>query len=123
MAQLFIPIKIISESNNRDHWTKKRKRAKTIEMAIRSLYNTSEIRNIKPPVAITLVRVSSRSLDYDNLVTAFKSVRDVIADILIPGLARGQADKDESLIRFDYRQEKSKEKKFGFKIEAKELNK
>ncbi len=41
---------------------------------------------------ILLVRCSRRALDSDNLVSAFKTLRDAIAADLAPGLAAGRAD-------------------------------
>jgi hypothetical protein len=41
--------------------------------------------------------VGSRYLDDDNLISAFKTVRDTIADWLTPGLAPGQADNNKGL--------------------------
>jgi hypothetical protein len=41
---------------------------------------------------ILLVRCSRRALDTDNLVAAYKSLRDAIAADLAPGLPPGRAD-------------------------------
>lgn len=54
------------------------------------------------PVIVTLTRVAPRSLDSDNLQSAFKSFRDGIAD------AHGVNDKDEKVIKFEYAQRKGK---------------
>lgn len=62
---------------------------------------------IELPCEITMIRYGPRLLDSDNLQTAFKSIRDKIADLLIPGLAKGQADGDPRLI-WRYDQQKSK---------------
>ena len=114
-----IPVRIRSEANIQEHWTKKYKRKKIIQQAIRYIWNSSSIRNVKLPVTITLIRLAPRTLDDDNLVAAFKSARDTVADLLIPGLAPGRAD-DNPKIKFEYKQMKSKE--YAFKIEAQELN-
>lgn len=113
-----IPVRLISEANNTDHWTKKNKRKKEIQRVIRQVWGIAPIRNTKLPVLITLTRLAPRTLDYDNLVAAFKWARDTIADILIPGLAPGRAD-DSDQIEFDYKQEKNPE--YGIKIDATEL--
>lgn len=68
---------------------------------------------ISPPVKITLTRQAPRSLDDDNLCSAFKWARDCIADLIVPGLAPGRADNTKGLT-FSYDQEKSKAN--GFKI-------
>ena len=70
--------------------------------------------SIPLPCHIKLTRLSSRSLDDDNLLFAFKSIRDYIADKLIPGLQIGRADGDKR-ITWEYAQET--EKKQAVKIE------
>lgn len=85
-----VPIKIISEGNNADHWRKKNKRKKEIQRAI---YFIAKGTKIKPPCIVTLTRIAPRKLDSeDNLRTALKSAKDAVADILHPGLAPGRAD-------------------------------
>lgn len=111
-SQTTIPIRLLSEGNNNDHWTKKHKRRK-MQQQWTSVFWRRDIGNIKPPVAITLVRQAPRTLDGDNLQTAFKWIRDAIADLIIPGLKPGRADNLEGLT-FHYDQEKSKE--YGVKV-------
>ncbi len=113
-----VPVRLLSEANNTDHWTKKHKRRKNIKFNITSVWNMGLIRNVKLPVLITLTRLAPLTLDDDNLVAAFKGARDVVADLLKPGLAPGRAD-GTSEIAFEYRQQKSKE--YGIRIDAKEL--
>ena len=78
-----------------------------------------DIRNIRLPAVITLVRVAPRTLDDDNLVTAFKWIRDKVADLITPGMAPGRADNIKGL-SFAYRQEKAP--RDGFKIIADEID-
>lgn len=112
-----IPVRIYSEANIQQHWAIKHRRKKIIQKAIRYIWNSCSIRNVKLPVTITLTRLAPRTLDDDNLVASFKSARDVVADLLIPGLAPGRAD-DNPKIKFLYDQMKSKE--YSFKIQAQE---
>lgn len=114
-----IPIRLYSEANRHDHWTKKLKRKKIQQMLIKFNWKKVDKRHIKLPVAIKLIRQGPRKLDDDNLVTAFKWIRDTIADLLIPGLAYGRAD-DSDQISFSYGQEKSK--KYGIAIEIVDKN-
>ena len=58
---------------------------------------------------ITLIRCSPRQLDYDNLVYAFKHTRDVVADLITPGLKPGHADANKKM-NFIYEQKKTKKK-------------
>jgi hypothetical protein len=85
-----VPVKIISEGNNQEHWTKKHKRKKKIQTAI---YYFARRTRVKPPCTVTLTRIAPRKLDdEDNLRTALKSAKDAVADILHPGMAPGRAD-------------------------------
>ena len=72
-----IPIATVSESNRRDHWQVKRKRAK----AQRSMAATL-VPRFGLPCVVTLTRISPRELDDDNLRGALKAVRDGVADRL-----------------------------------------
>lgn len=106
---IFIPGLItVSEANSREHWRKAHARRKNQKhMLVISLFVSQVPRDL--PVTITLIRVSSRFLDDDNLQSAFKYIRDAIADYFIPGLLPGRADSDPR-INWKYSQEKSKEK-------------
>lgn len=115
-----IPLRIPSESNIREHWTKRHKRHKEQERAIR-LFLQPKAHLFPLPVCIVLIRISPRKLDDDNLVGALKHVRDTIADILIPGLAKGRADGDKRL-KFSYSQERGKTGQYFLKIEIQEGN-
>jgi len=109
-----IPVHLISEANNSEHWRVKHKRKKRLQALVGIYWKASEFRNVKPPVTITLIRLSPRTCDYDNLVYAFKGVRDFLADKIVPGLAPGRAD-DTKGLEFKYAQEKSKT--YGIRIE------
>jgi hypothetical protein len=56
-------------------------------------------------------------MDFDNLVGSFKWIRDTLAEILVPNLAKGRAD-DDPRITWVYLQEKSKSIGVRIKIEA-----
>src|SRR5271168_12674 len=60
------------------------------------------------PCRITLKRCGKRKMDSDNVVTAFKHIRDEVADYLIPNLRPGQADGDPR-IEWVYSQEISRD--------------
>lgn len=101
MIEITLPLKLVSEANNRDHWRTKNARKQKI-LAMLNTYWTSDA--IELPCEITLTRVSPRRLDWDNNVCAFKGIRDMVADKLIPGLRPGRADDDDRLT-WIYRQE------------------
>lgn len=118
---LEIPVYLRSEANNTDHWAKKHARKRVLKQLITVEWIAQGLhkRNIKPPVTITLVRQSPRSLDEDNLIGGcLKWVRDIVADMIIPGLAPGRADEQSLGLNFEYGQEKSKVCKLIIKIKC-----
>ncbi len=112
-----VPIEVISEANQSEHWTSGYKRHKKQKKLI--LYYCNQLslyRNI--PLTIKLIRISPRKLDSeDNLPMSFKWIKDAIADILIPGKAAGRAD-DSPLFKWEFDQEKGNvgEKKIRIEI-------
>lgn len=108
-----LKIYTVSELNVKEHWAAASKRHKWQHFLIRGWW-----REFKPeyqlPLSITLIRLSPRKLDYDNLVAAFKWVKDSIADQIFPGQAAGRAD-DSTEIEWQYGQETSKS--YGIRIE------
>lgn len=109
-----IPIKLVSEANLKEYWTKTHERHKMYKGYIDSAFIIKPIR-FKPPVTIEFVRVAPRQLDFDNLVYAFKFIRDTICAKLIPGLSPGRADSSK-LITCEYNQTKGKPNEHGIKI-------
>lgn len=98
------PICIVSP-NIQQHWTKQRKRNKTHQGFISAVFNSLQVsKRILMPCHILLIRKSSRKFDEDNLVAAFKWVKDAIANHFIPGLQPGRADGDKRLT-WEYAQE------------------
>lgn len=100
-------IHLLSEGNISDHWTKKRNRRLFQQNYIAQKWYTEGI-DLKPPVSVTLTRLAPRTLDDDNLVTAFKGIRDRVASLLVPGLKPGRADNHKG-IEWKYSQEKNKQ--------------
>ncbi len=90
-----VPVRILSEGNIRDHWSRKHKRNKELKRVIKYYLNLSK----KPrlPCKIILTRVSPRLLDIDNLWSSLKYPIDIVCDWLIPGLKPGQADSDKRI--------------------------
>jgi len=98
-----IPIKIKSAANLREHWGARMRRAKR-ERGAAAVFYRGHILD-KPSkdskISVTLARRSARLLDSDNLASAFKSIRDGIADAL--GINDG-----DMRITWNYEQEKAK---------------
>lgn len=84
MIEFEIPITTISESNRRGHWRKHAGRHKSQREAAR-LFANPRCLGMKDAAfmwRVTLVRLSPRLLDDDNLRGALKHVRDGIADAI-----------------------------------------
>lgn len=81
--EVSIPIKTVSETNQREHWRARHKRRK-VQRETASLVVGVYLRrhDITVPCAVTMTRVAPRSLDFDNLVSSAKACRDGIADAL-----------------------------------------
>lgn len=93
MCDLELPVRVISEANQRGHWAGGAERARS-QRFLAALAVKAYLRNCRPlalPAVITLTRLAPRKLDSDNLARAFKAVRDGIADAL------GIEDGDERL--------------------------
>lgn len=109
----YIPVKLESAANLWAHWGVKKARHEKYDkelMAIRP-----EIIKMPLPCVIRLTRVSPRELDYDNLLHAFKPVRDTISQFLIPEKKRGHGDSDKR-IKWEYAQRKGPPKTNAFEI-------
>lgn len=98
-------LKTVSEANCSQHWTKVAKRKK-MQREIIGWKWLADPPRIRTPCTVKLIRIGSKPLDVgDNLPMAFKAVRDVIADYLLPGRAPGFADASP-LITWEYDQKK-----------------
>ncbi len=86
-----LPIRTVSETNQRGHWAKKAGRAKA-QRNMAALVFRGMVAATPLPVTVTLVRIAPRSLDDDNLRGAFKAIRDGVAD------AFGVDDRDARVV-------------------------
>jgi hypothetical protein len=99
-----LDIQLKSEANISRFWAKRRKITQTQKLHVRYKF-FNDRPNITLPCHIKLTRISPRELDYDNLVHAFKWIRDEIEDNIKPGLAHGRAD-DDKRFTWEYLQDK-----------------
>lgn len=85
LIHLHLPIRTVSEANQRDHWTKKARRAKdqrgTTALVVRAELRRKRV-SIGSGLVVTLCRVAPGTLDDDNLRGACKGPRDGVADAL-----------------------------------------
>ena len=101
MIQFELPIKLVSEANVREHWSKKAKRAKEQRGLARMLTRGINLTWMFPyHVIITRYGPGSRKLDFDNLANSAKHVIDGIADAL------GVDDGDTTKITWEVKQER-----------------
>ena len=109
MISVLVPIATVSESNSRDHWRKKAARVAE-QRAVVGIVLRPRLAALGTwqSLAVTLTRVSPRSLDDDNLRGALKAARDSVAKEL------GIDDRDP-IVAWRYGQEKSKS--MGVRIE------
>lgn len=84
MNQVRIPIRTVSETNAREHWSARHARRKQQRQTV-ALVMVGAIRasGVKAPCGVWLTRCApSMGLDGDNLVSSLKAVRDGVADAL-----------------------------------------
>lgn len=81
------PMSLPSCANLAEHWRTKAKRAKAHRLAGR-IVTLDRAGSVRLPLTkgqmatITLTRIAARKLDSDNVASAFKAVRDGVADAL-----------------------------------------
>ena len=110
MIEIRVPIKIVSVANLRLHWAVKAKLAKSHRSKAFSAL-ASVAAPPAPPCTLVLTRIAPRALDGDNLQSAFKAVRDGVADWL--GVDDGHKDLD-----WQYNQRKDRPKIYAVEIEV-----
>ena len=110
MIEIRMPVKIVSVANLRLHWAVKAKLAKSHRSKAFSAL-ASVAAPPAPPCTLVLTRVAPRALDGDNLQSAFKAVRDGVADWL--GVDDGHQQLD-----WQYKQRKDGSKVYAVEIEV-----
>jgi len=122
ITSITIPLKLVSEANCSQHWTKKNKRHKQQKMIVKSyLYSYMPayhdcLNVMGAKVIITLTRSSPRQFDSDNLQSSFKWIRDTIAGWLTNTDVPGWADND-ARITWIYEQKKTTNKEHYITIQ------
>jgi len=106
MIDITIPIRTVNPTNNRQHWRvvwqRSKKQREVVFHAVHGEYPTM-------PAIVTMTRISTGTLDDDNLRPALKSIRDGIAD------AFGVPDNDPR-IEWRYVQAKGKRGEHAVRI-------
>lgn len=111
MFEIIHDLEIVSP-NKKEHWAKNYARNKqNTNILVKYFMLKEEIP--RPPCSVILERLYTarmKPFDDDNLISAFKGLKDSIADILIPGLAPGQADNPKHGITWQYSQSRDTKK-------------
>jgi hypothetical protein len=108
--QIKIPnMNIVSEANSTEHFRVKAKRHKIQKLIVWSYMKRMTIPPM--PVIVTLTRYAPRPYDDDNLIPAFKYIRDAVSEHILGEVDNkkyrpGRADSDPR-IKWKYAQEKT----------------
>lgn len=103
------PIRTVSELNSREHWAARYRRRSKQREALAWLLKSKP--KPKPPADVFLTRIAPRKLDTDNLASAFKALRDQLADWL--GI-----DDGDPCVKWHYDQRKGEPKEYAVLIEV-----
>jgi hypothetical protein len=112
-----VPVRTVSESNARGHWSKRAGRAKAqrglVALMLRARAKAPKLRPIVGGLVVTLTRIAPRALDDDNLRGALKACRDGVADWL------GVDDRDRR-VEWRYAQKRGAAKAYAVVLEVTE---
>jgi hypothetical protein len=112
LLSMRLPIKTVSEANQRAKWAQI-KRKKEQRAAVERALGVQRYFPAALVVTLTRIAPSARGLDGDNLQSAFKAIRDEVADWL------GIDDRDPR-VSWAYAQEKGAPKSYAVRIEIRE---
>lgn len=102
---VFKGLRLISEANARGaHWARTRRSKRARQLVVAAL---ATVKPLSLPAEVWMVRVGPRALDGDNLQSAFKAVRDGVAE------AFGADDGPETPLTWRYEQRKG-----GYAVEV-----
>ena len=115
-----IPIRTVSESNQREHWARRAKRVRLQRSII--YFSLREAWCAVPqapypvygPIVVILTRIAPRALDAGNLESSLKSVQDGVADWLAGNYGKGQ-DRQPGL-RWRYAQRRGNPGEYAVEI-------
>lgn len=103
MITVDLPLRVTSEANRHEHWRYRSGRAANQKRAARLAVGAAAHKAgffLAIPLVVTLTRFGKQLLDSDNLVGAFKHVRDGIASVV-------DVDDRSSQYTWIYKQEKA----------------
>lgn len=115
---LVLPVRTQSLSNMREYWRRRHERSQNERLHTRAAWLKARAQRLAPGemAAVHLVRVGPQLLDDDNLPASLKTIRDELADLLLPGRRAGAADRDPR-IRWTYGQQRGLAREYAVRIE------
>ncbi len=108
------PVRIESEMNRREHWTKRHERFTVQARAVFLSWPRRAAEGLTPPLIVKLTRIAPRVLDSDNLTGGFKAVRDQIAACL-------DLDDGNRQVEWRYYQQRGKPHEYAIRIRIEPL--
>jgi hypothetical protein len=114
VIEVFLPIKTVAGLNAREHWRARSRRVKA-ERSTAFHMLRGRLGGDPRPCVVTMTRMSSGTLDDDNLQGAAKAIRDGIADAI------GVSDNDPAIC-WQYAQERCKRGEYGVKVRIEPIN-
>jgi len=116
IREVTLPLRLVSLTNQREHWAKKAKRAKEHRWLALAAINRGHELLERGRFMVTFTRVAPRKLDDDNLRECCKHLRDGVADWF-------GVDDGSPMYEWRYEQEKGKPKEYAvrIRIERKEV--
>lgn len=107
----YVPIKTVSEANQREHWAVKHKRKLAQQEAVTVvMQNYLRRQKVSLPCTVKFTRIGPRKLDTDNLAGAFKAIRDAVA-------RRLGVDDGDDRVTWEYDQKPTGNIVYGVKVE------
>ena len=107
-----IPVRTISEANQREHWAVKNKRKKDQQLeTIVAFHNNVNRKDVQFPCTVILTRIAPKAMDVDNLAGSFKHVQDALASKM--GIDDGDAEK----VSWVYQQKPIGHRHYSVKVE------
>lgn len=117
---LLLPLKLLSESNQRAHWAVRHRRSKAQRQEVFICLRLSSLPRPALPCRITITRIAPYALDsHDNLPASAKAVTDAVSDWLAGEYGQGQ-DRCEGL-EWRYAQRKGKPREYAVEITLEEI--
>ncbi len=113
---VFLPIKLISEMNASEHWSKYAERNKKQQEEFKiEWYRLTRNAKIELPCLVKFTRIGQKRLDPGNCEASFKHVQDALCYCL------GVDDGDTERIRFEYAQEATGKREYGVRVEISKI--